>query len=196
MRHPKIEIKCKQCGKLKEVYFSDVQRGKGRFCSMKCWNKYKRILPKNIKCGWCGKEFENKYSQRNKKYCCKKCYSESMKGKPIPPNVQNKNGRKKRSALPRRSKHGNAFDIDWRNAVYKRDNYTCQWCGQKGGRLNADHIKPYAAYPHLRHVLSNGRTLCVECHKKTDSYGWKNYWNNYIKPNKIGEERLKQEVMF
>jgi len=30
----------------------------------------------------------------------------------------------------------------WREKVFKRDNYTCQVCGKKGGYLIADHIKP------------------------------------------------------
>jgi predicted restriction endonuclease len=57
----------------------------------------------------------------------------------------------------------------WRKAVYERDNYTCQFCGKKGG-LNADHIKPWSLFPKLRFDINNGRTLCIECHKKTDSY--------------------------
>lgn len=43
----------------------------------------------------------------------------------------------------------------------------------RGDKLNADHIKSYNQYPELREVLSNGRTLCVPCHKKTDTYGSK-----------------------
>lgn len=56
---------------------------------------------------------------------------------------------------------------DWRKAVYERDDYRCQECGERGGRLNAHHIKPYAFYPDLRYDLSNGITLCISCHKKT-----------------------------
>jgi hypothetical protein len=63
----------------------------------------------------------------------------------------------------------------WREAVYKRDNYTCIWCGQVGGKLNADHIKPFSLYPALRFAIDNGRTLCLSCHKKTDTYGFANY---------------------
>ena len=55
--------------------------------------------------------------------------------------------------------------IEWRNAVFMRDDYTCQFCGQKGGKINAHHIKHFAKYPQLRTVLSNGITLCEQCHK-------------------------------
>ena len=58
----------------------------------------------------------------------------------------------------------------WRESVFSRDNYTCQDCDVRGGELNADHIKPFALYPKLRFELSNGRTLCVSCHKKTPTY--------------------------
>ena len=60
----------------------------------------------------------------------------------------------------------------WREAVFKRDNYTCVWCfDNKGGNLNADHIKPFSLFPELRFAIDNGRTLCVDCHRKTDTYG-------------------------
>ena len=52
---------------------------------------------------------------------------------------------------------------EWRAAVYKRDNYTCQICSNKG-RLNAHHLDGYANNKELRITLSNGITLCKECH--------------------------------
>lgn len=61
----------------------------------------------------------------------------------------------------------------WRILVFQRDNYTCQFCGKRGGTLNADHIKSFASFPELRFEVSNGRTLCVQCHRKTETYGYK-----------------------
>ena len=66
----------------------------------------------------------------------------------------------------------------WRTSVFQRDNYTCQGCGKRGGYLHADHIKPFAYYPDLRLELSNGRTLCVPCHKKTDTWKARARWNH------------------
>lgn len=64
----------------------------------------------------------------------------------------------------------------WRTAVFVRDQYTCQNCGDKSGNghtvsLEADHIKPFAFFPELRLAIDNGRTLCRSCHMKTDTWG-------------------------
>lgn len=58
----------------------------------------------------------------------------------------------------------------WRTAVFQRDNYTCRSCDEHGGVLHAHHIKPFALFPELRFAIDNGSTLCIPCHKKTDTY--------------------------
>lgn len=77
---------------------------------------------------------------------------------------------------------------EWRKSVMKRDEYTCQNCGQRGGKLEVDH-SPFAFSVILNTFLDlkrpeqaiglpflwdieNGRTLCKICHLK---YGNKNF---------------------
>ena len=56
-------------------------------------------------------------------------------------------------------------DILFRNAIYERDNHTCQCCGKRGGTLNAHHMANWADNPELRYDTDNGITLCEKCHK-------------------------------
>ena len=73
----------------------------------------------------------------------------------------------------------------WRSDVFERDNYTCQICETKGGKINADHIKAFIIILKENNInnleaalnceelwnINNGRTLCESCHKKTENYG-------------------------
>ena len=65
----------------------------------------------------------------------------------------------------------NSYEMKlWSRAVLGRDNFVCQECGTRGGKLHAHHIKSFSLYPELRLDLENGTTLCVDCHKETDNY--------------------------
>ena len=111
------------------------------------------------KCLYCGIEFKV-FPSQPKKFCSSKCKAQGEF------NANYKGGITPINAKLRRTEG----QINWRIAVFERDKYTCVWCGQKGGELHADHIKPFALYPEFRLDINNGRTLCKECHKKTDSY--------------------------
>ena len=54
--------------------------------------------------------------------------------------------------------------------VLKRDDYTCQICGERGGDLQVDHIQSWAEYVDQRFSIDNCRTLCMKCHYKI-TYG-------------------------
>lgn len=112
-----------------------------------------------------------------KKFCSRGCFHKSRieaKGK-LAPNY--KDGRCNERLLIRASLEMR----NWRKSVFHRDNYTCQECGDdKGGNLQADHIKPFALFPELRFEISNGRTLCKNCHKVTPTYGFSKM---YVKAN-------------
>lgn len=57
--------------------------------------------------------------------------------------------------------------VDWRYAVYERDNYICQSCKRKVCPPHAHHIKDAIGYPELRFDVDNGITLCESCHHQT-----------------------------
>lgn len=53
----------------------------------------------------------------------------------------------------------------WRKDILKRDKYSCKMpnCKNKS-RLQVHHIKKWSSASALRFELSNGITLCKQCH--------------------------------
>jgi len=75
----------------------------------------------------------------------------------------------------------------WRDKVFKRDNYTCQECGKRGGKIEAHHKKEFVLILYDNKIITqdeaylcqelwdinNGETLCCDCHnitKRGNSY--------------------------
>ena len=168
-------FKCQICKKSRYAKPSHV--GLHRFCSLKCYgiSQYKRI---NINCKYCNNKFwitegELQYKRIVGRYCSKKCYSLEMRkymcGERSP---LWKGGVSRKHNLIRKG----AAWREWRKAVFERDDFTCVFCVAKNEKgkwieIHPDHIKPFAYFPKLRFELSNGRTLCAPCHRKTPTYG-------------------------
>jgi 5-methylcytosine-specific restriction endonuclease McrA len=180
-----------------------VSIGKGKFCSKKCTDIYKVGKESKVKgrgssekqCLLCSSNFIVKASHikhKTGKYCSRLCSDKSKIGKESNAknkhwklseqakiNISNshreeKNPNWKGGITPQHLKIRKSKEYkDWRITVFERDNFTCQECSSRGVELHADHIKPFAYYPELRLVIENGRTLCVPCHKKTETYGGK-----------------------
>jgi hypothetical protein len=75
-------------------------------------------------------------------------------------------------------KYGNGSrtedDAKWSRAVKERDGYRCQNpnCNSRVGIMHAHHIESYVDNPDVRTSLSNGVTLCNDCHTEFHSmYG-------------------------
>jgi 5-methylcytosine-specific restriction endonuclease McrA len=78
----------------------------------------------------------------------------------------------------------------WRRAVFERDRYTCQHCQQRGGSLHAHHMKSWVEHPDLRYEVSNGLTLCVDCHSDLHGHYIPGRLPQDRKPRKLG--KIKQ----
>ena len=190
-------LRNKECLLCKKIFYCRYGEGLGRwekkiYCSNDC-NWKSKYNGNNINCLSCGKEFYINAKAPNK-YCSKQCANKAMIGK-IPINAwkkgdnvstrtQFKKGEVRISGENNNFWKGGIYPLHlklrktpeylkWRDSVKERDNYTCQICGKIGGYLHSDHIKPFALYPQLRTDINNGRTLCVPCHQKTDTYGKK-----------------------
>lgn len=61
--------------------------------------------------------------------------------------------------------------FEWRKAVFERDGFTCQLCGQVGGGLQAHHIQHWSTNVDERYQVQNGVTLCEKCHRELHRKG-------------------------
>ena len=149
---------CKRCGVDYRVKPNRVTTS--NFCSCKCRGEAHRLPARQ--CVVCGSD-HRLYRKTCGKACDKAWQTLRQSGE--------KSHRWEGGKTPEATRIRNSQSYsNWRTAVFKRDDYTCLNCGVRGGKLNADHIKPFSKFPELRLDVANGRTLCFECHKKTDTF--------------------------
>ena len=199
---------CTICKKLHYRRPSEFNNRATKFCSLKCYWKYRdgKILNNCVVCN----QLIVDYKSNKRITCSRLCsnvyrskifkgriitwgdkISKALKGKPnlklrgrkhtlqhrIKVGLAHKGekctfwkgGISKQNETERHNEMKSIMYKDWRNAIFKRDNYTCIWCGYKGKQLRADHIKEWSKYPQLRYKIDNGRTLCNKCHIKRHS---------------------------
>ena len=188
-RTKRVKTTCDYCGKDIEVKRCELKRSKHHYCSKECMGKHKSIIQigennpcyrnaiKTYTCDYCGKEFERTQSQVNGKhhiFCSYEC-----KDKANSIYYSKENHPRWNPDLTEEDRiRGRMLSEDkqWRKQVFERDNYTCQCCGDnKGGNLNAHHKDGYNWCEERRYDVTNGVTLCEDCHKEFhDIYGYGN----------------------
>ena len=131
---------CQVCG-----YSYVSQKGKlGLFCSPCCSNKGEN----NARYGVRGKDsplFGMKFPHRS--------------------GIDNSNWKGGITPESKLIRNSNDY-VEWYKAVFLRDCFICQMCGRQGGNLNAHHMESFNSNKKMRTLISNGITLCEDCHKK------------------------------
>ncbi len=165
----KIILVCEFCNKNFKV--QNCKKNKAKFCSKKCKDSslVGKAVDHKIDCG------------------CSAC--KASRGEYIgKDNPFYKNGSTDLAFNIRHLQNS----VIWREEVFKRDCYICMDCFHRGGKLEAHHIKPFAKLLDeflqkynqfspiedkevlirlaIKHEpfwdISNGETLCEDCHKK------------------------------
>lgn len=167
-------------------------------------------------CANCTKEFKVYPSLDRVKYCSKRCYwiakrgttrpeaeklkiSQTMKRKGLRGPVRRgadsnfwRGGRSKLKSL-RWQLHKTPEYQEWRKLILERDNYTCNFCGQRGGELNVDH-HPFT-YKSITDMFAEIKTVedlfKIEFLFDTDN-GWVLCGNCHRNKSKILEARNEQ----
>lgn len=151
-----------------------------RYCSKKCCGagNSRKII---VFCQTCRKEFARSPSHvKTRNYCSVECRQKEIEltcetcGKQFfrnPSNIKCKHqycsaqcmGIAKRTNNGQTQGRRSPEDLAWKAAVLKKDSYKCQHCGITKN-LQAHHIIEIKINPALRHEISNGLTLCKNCH--------------------------------
>lgn len=167
---PLFENDCKQCGKhfISRLHVPYVEKNPDKtpnFCSRRCMFDSRSKPKAEFTCEMCGKVKQIHQSSlvyHTNRFCSKTCggkFYTSERAQRWKGGVTSEN---------MKIRHSTEYKA-WKLAVFYRDGKKCVWCGSKKN-IEADHIKPFALFPELRMELSNGRTLCHECHMATESY--------------------------
>lgn len=188
-----VDFTCKLCGKKFQSYKQTGGKDRiycSKICSFSDRDRGKHIsqaknrgLLKSILCSVCKKEFQlfDCFIKEGRTCCSWKC--RNLRRSDIM--------REKKNHLWKGGVTNNYYSIrsskryrDWRKEVLKRDDNKCVQCGITHAGMNIDHIVPFAwllkkyniqsregsyGCPELWDI-NNGRTLCLSCHEKTDSY--------------------------
>lgn len=181
--HIRVRVRCPKCEDVRSVPFKDVCRSGNSICKWcidvkdivgQKFGSLTAIRPTDRRSGknlvWlcrcdCGNEVyaSSGLLGRPGKHCCNRGACNSR---------WNDNLSREQRIFHR----GRSSYTEWRGAVFERDGFACQACGDdRGGNLEAHHLDSWDNHRNGRFDVSNGATLCKLCHKSFhDAYGYGN----------------------
>lgn len=191
---------CPQCGVVfhKKSYEGRPYWSRKKFCSIRCGTTHN--APINIAkmiAAIIGKPSWNKGISPPPEIKIK--YNANRRGKPYSSSQRQKLEMRMRliygenwKPLVTKSIKDSILYSQWRSQILARDKYCCIMCGYKShtkiqgkSDLQVDHIVPFSIICRTHKIetlsqaqncaelwdISNGRTLCIPCHKNTITYG-------------------------
>lgn len=124
-------------------------------------------------------------SEQDRKYCSRECYGKAVGLRQQGANhPMYKHGMTAQKLSERQRLRKHKDYTAWRDKVYARDEYKCRAC-RTGTNLQAHHHAAWVDEPKLRLKVSNGITLCDECHRLWHAYERKGLF--------VGKESLLQK---
>lgn len=171
---------CQVCKKEFKVYPRYIKKGYGKFCSSQCYGK--SIEGRKIPQETINKMVKNRV------------YTKETQRKKSLSQIGKKGSNWQGGKTPLYKDIRTLLEaVEWRKQIFKRDNYTCQECLSRGKVLNAHHLKSFSkilneflqVYSQFSPIddketltrlamtykpfwdITNGKTLCEECHNKT-----------------------------
>lgn len=86
---------------------------------------------------------------------------------------------------------------DWCKQVKKQADYTCNCCGERGGKLHSHHLNDYHTHKELATDINNGVCLCEHCHREFHHYMGGNHVEcteqDYLDFKQMKQEQLNSE---
>ena len=164
-------IKCIICNK--DFYCQRVHLPTRKFCSSKCYWLDKKETSKGENNPFYGKKHSVANNEINRKaHLGKSAWNKGLKGF----NKGSKHYNWKDGITKKNANIRNSIEYKlWREAVFARDNWTCQKCKIKGGVLRGHHKENFSQCIGLRTSIENGITFCRNCHSDFHKkYGIKN----------------------
>jgi HNH endonuclease len=152
-RQHRVSLTCQVCHNPFEVKAHRATTA--QFCSKACWGQRRKAFLKT--CRTCKKSFDA--LDHRARFCSEVCHLQWKTGPTSPVWQGGKSTQRLRGRL-------SAELTKWRIAVYHRDKYICQHCGEKPRDIHAHHVKHLADFPALALDVANGITLCIPCHEK------------------------------
>lgn len=174
----KVRVMCPICGKERSVWYQDISlwghsmcRGCAKIIDLRGMRFGRLVaidLDTNRKHHWickcdCGntKSISSVALIHNRTVSCG-CYHREIMSSICGENHYNWDSELTKEH--REKRRNDSRKRPWTNAVFNRDGYTCQRCGQIRGKIQAHHLYDYTSYPEYRYDINNGVTLCKSCH--------------------------------